>query len=148
MLAASVFIFLVFNSPVFKFDFKSNADLLYQWVTVFEFRWWPGRKKIPAQSNWVCLRIWLVKGVILRKYWQTQLLTLNKKIKIIFMKSLHLKTLVVCKGENRHEFLSFLPFLLGMLFFAVGGCTSSTNSKNQHLTWKDYGGGPDQSKYM
>ena len=64
------------------------------------------------------------------------------------MKSLHLKTLVVCKGENRHEFLSFLPFLLGMLFFAVGGCTSSTDSKNQHLTWKDYGGGPDQSKYM
>lgn len=64
------------------------------------------------------------------------------------MKSLHSKTLVVCKGENRHEFLSFLPFLLGMLFFAVGSCTSSTDSKNQHLTWKDYGGGPDQSKYM
>jgi quinoprotein glucose dehydrogenase len=64
------------------------------------------------------------------------------------MKLIHIKTPNVCKGGNRQDVLSFFPFFSAMLLFVVVGCTSSTDSKNQHLTWKDYGGGPDQSKYM
>lgn len=65
------------------------------------------------------------------------------------MESIHYKTINVLKKGNGPDVLLFLPFFLVMLLFSVVGCTLSTDSKKtQHLTWKDYGGGPDQSKYM
>lgn len=63
--------------------------------------------------------------------------------------SIQLNIIVKSKRESRQgNTLNELYFLVIPILVMFIGCQSSDISPQQHTTWKDYGGGPDQSKYV
>ena len=52
------------------------------------------------------------------------------------------------RPKEQGGFINNLSLVFGMVFiFFLAGCGGEDTRNDQHKTWADYGGGPDQSKY-